>query len=101
VIRRGRAQTSRSATLDLPAGEFEVHYTLSGSCYSDPGKLSGPPEDCYPPEAGCDLDPLKIDALHFEGEPVEITSELETLIHKHLATLPLEDYLLEVFGDDD
>ncbi len=101
MIRRGRAQTSRSATLDLPAGEFEVHYTLSGSCYSDPGKLSGPPEDCYPPEAGCDLDPLKIDALYFEGETVELTPELETLIHKHLATLPLEDYLLEAFGDDD
>lgn len=101
MIRRGRAQTSRSATLDLPAGEFEIYYTLSGACYSDPGKLSGPPEDCYPPEAGCDLDPLKIDALHFEGEAVEITPELETLIHKHLATLPLEDYLLEIFGDDD
>lgn len=101
MIRRGRAQTSRSATIALPAGEFEIHYTLSGACYSDPGKLSGPPEDCYPPEAGCDLDPLKIDALHFEGEPVEVTPELETLIHKHLETLPLEDYLLEVFGDDD
>lgn len=101
MIRRGRAQTSRSATIALPAGEFEIHYTLSGACYSDPGKLSGPPEDCYPSEAGCSLDPLKIDALHFEGEPVEITPELETLIHKHLATLPLEDYLLEVFGDDD
>lgn len=29
-------------------GEIEAPFTSSG--YSDPGRLSGPPEDCYPPE---------------------------------------------------
>lgn len=29
-----------------------VRVTATG--YSDPGRLSGPPEDCYPPESECE-----------------------------------------------
>lgn len=31
--------------------DFDVEY----DAYSDPGKTSGPPENCYPPDAGMDF----------------------------------------------
>ena len=37
--------------LPAPAIELELQYTYS----YDPGRISGPPEDCYPPEEECEV----------------------------------------------
>lgn len=48
--------------------EFIIDYEVSG--YYDPGYISGPPENCYPPEGdeernlvGCSIDLPKIDSI--------------------------------------
>ena len=47
-------------------GEVEIKFDCSVSAY-DPGKLSGPPEDCYPPEGG----EVEIIEVWVEGKRVD------------------------------
>jgi hypothetical protein len=53
--------------------ETDLTVRCSVSPY-DPGRTSGPPEDCYPPEGG-EVESYK--AFGPDGEPVELTSEEE------------------------
>lgn len=51
------------------ADEFTVMgitVTVDWTGYSDPGRLYGPPEDCYPPESE-----LEITEVCVDGEPVD------------------------------
>ena len=38
--------------------EFVISFTSSG--YYDPGRISGPPEDCYPPEGSDEREPEEV-----------------------------------------
>jgi len=58
---KGNHETSRSAEVTLDGQTYLVDYTISGSCYYDPGRISGPPEDCYPPDGGVEDYEIKID----------------------------------------
>lgn len=44
-------------------GEIEAPFKSSG--YSDPGKLSGAPEDCYPPESEDERNPDGVATLYY------------------------------------
>ena len=46
---------SFEATVTTEAGE-EVTVEVTYTGYSDPGRVSGPPENCYPPEGELELD---------------------------------------------
>ncbi len=59
----GNHETSRSAEVTLDGQTYLVDYTISGSCYYDPGRISGPPEDCYPPDGGVEDYEIKIDGV--------------------------------------
>ena len=55
--------------------EIEIEATSTG--YADPGKTSGPPDDCYPPEEEDEreVQSVKITFYDEDGEPV-VTNEL-------------------------
>ena len=46
---------SFEATVTAEGGE-EVNIEITYTGYSDPGRVSGPPEDCYPPEGEIELE---------------------------------------------
>ncbi len=99
MIRRGPHSCSRSCTVTLADREYDVTYRLEGKCYYDSGKLSGPPEHCYPPEGGGEVSCLKIEEVSNEfgviiAGPV-LTTELEAEINK----LPLDDFLYEDWSE--
>lgn len=85
----------RSATVRLGGMKFHIHYYITGVCYYDPGRLSGPPEDCYPPESEAEVQAIALLSLTNEWN-VPVTHEMtRALILAELKKLPLEDYLLE------
>lgn len=45
------AEEKEDILLELDAQKAEVDIEVRASYYYDPGKISGPPEDCYPPES--------------------------------------------------
>ena len=42
-------------TLMLGGEEHDVDFEISADIFYDPGKNYGPPENCYPPDGGCDI----------------------------------------------
>jgi len=94
-------ECKRNATIRLDEREFDVSYVLKGKCYYDPGKLSGPPENCYPPESDVDLESTTITGIWEDGEPVLHLPDVVTAIGVKLGNLPLDDYLLESYLQQD
>jgi len=95
MTRWSRHEIERSATIRLGGEEFEITYLAIGKCYYDPGKLSGPPEDCYPPESEGELTSLKLlDVRDSRSRPV-VNEMVRALLTSQLKDLPIEEYLLE------
>ena len=61
---------------------FLVSYEAAGNCYSDPGKISGPPEDCYPPEGEAEITDMTYEISDEDGNTVSADSELGKCIMK-------------------
>jgi hypothetical protein len=59
--------------------ETEFLFTLVCVALGDPGKLSGPYEDCYPPE-GAEFELESIQVIDDDGKPVEISEEVLTAV---------------------
>jgi len=63
-----------STKLMVERDDKEIELSIEGSFSpGTPGKLSGPPEDCYPPESA----EAEIELISFEGQPWkgELTEE--------------------------
>ena len=65
--------------LERGDNEFELVIDYDINPY-DPGRTSGPPEDCYPPEGG-DVTDLR---ATLDGKPFELTSDEENKICAHI-----------------
>ena len=52
MITRGSGEFDATITVDDT--DYEVLVKYKG--YSDPGRFSGPPENCYPPEGEMEID---------------------------------------------
>lgn len=71
-----RGQGSFVATVkDVNGNEHEITVRYGG--YSDPGRLSGPPEDCYPPEGEIEIE--------FDGIPEGVDFGDLDALHERLA----------------
>jgi len=99
MIRRGTHSCERSCSIILPSGEFDVTYRLEGKCYSDPGKLSGPPEDCYPPESEANIDSVTLVEVSNERGVLEPGHTLKVGLLFEINKLPLDEYLLESWAE--
>lgn len=95
MTRWSRHEITRSATVRVGGEEFEVTYLATGKCYYDPGKLSGPPEDCYPPESEGEIASVKMLEVRDSNSRPVVNEMLRALILAKLMELPLEEYLLE------
>ena len=100
MIRRGKHSCERSCTVTLPSGEYDVTYCIEGKCYSDPGKLSGPPEDCYPPESEANITLLRVIEVSDEtGIVTEVEDSLGKQLLAEINKLPLDEYLFESWAE--
>lgn len=95
MTRWSRHEITRSATVRVGGEGFEVTYLATGKCYYDPGRLSGPPEDCYPPESEGEIASVKMLEVHDSNSRPVTNEMLRALILAKLMELPLEEYLLE------
>jgi len=101
MIRRGPHSCSRSAQVTLGGDTYDVMYKIHGKCYYDSGRLTGPPEDCYPPEGGAEISAIELTEVTLDSSPVELTLPFKTLIINELEKLPLGDYLYESWIESD
>lgn len=79
---------------------FTISYVAKGSCYSDPGRISGPPEDCYPPEGEAEITELVCTITDNDGAVVPNDSELGKLLIALLPRASIEDELFETEAND-
>jgi hypothetical protein len=74
----------------IEQNDGEIALNVKGSYYSDPGRCSGPPDLCYPPESDLDF------AVTYKGENFELTadqvSSLEETIREYIADNCDEEY---------
>lgn len=68
--------------------EIDAH----SKCYYHPGKLSGPPEDCYPAESDQETT-FEIKSCELDGNELKLTPELLSLLEPLLPTDWMEDQL--------
>lgn len=99
MIHRGTHSCERSCTVTLGNTEFDVNYRLEGKCYSDPGKTSGPPEDCYPPESEANIDSVTLVEVSNERGVFEPGPALKLILLAEINKLPLDEYLLESWAE--
>lgn len=99
MISRGTHSCERSCSITLPSGEYDVTYRLEGKCYSDPGKLSGPPEDCYPPEQEAEVSLVEIVEVSNMSGIITVPAGLLLQLSLEINKLPLDDYLFESWAE--
>jgi len=99
MIRRGSHSCSRSCTVTLANREYDVTYRLEGKCYYDSGKLSGPPEYCYPPEGGGEISRVEVEEVSNEFGVIVAGPALKTALLVEIEKLPLDDYLYEDWSE--
>lgn len=61
---RGKSETS----FTIERGDNEIDLYITGDGYYDPGRISGPPEDCYPPEGDMEIVSIETDDGPYFGE---------------------------------
>jgi len=99
MIRRGTHSCSRSCTITLHDREYDVTYRIEGKCYYDSGKLTGPPEDCYPSESASEVDRVTIEEVSNEFGVIVAGPALTTALLVEIEKLPLDDYLYEDWSE--
>lgn len=53
--------------MEIDGSTYSVACTVMGTCYFESARLSGPPEDCSPEEAECDIHSIDLDEC-FDAE---------------------------------
>lgn len=77
-----------------------VNYTVKAEMTYIPGKLSGPPEDCYPPDAECNIEEMTINSVTDEDGDLPLTEELKVKASKTIEDEDIvEDQLWEAFDN--
>lgn len=80
--------------------KFLVSYEATGDCYYDPGRISGPPEDCYEPEGECEITDMTYGISDEDGNTVELDSDLGKVIIKAFDADVVEGQLMETEWQD-
>lgn len=99
MIRRGSHSCTRSCSITLADREYDVTYRLEGRCYYDSGKVTGPPEHCYPPEGGGEVHHVTIEEVSNEFGVIVAGPELTTALLAEVNKLDLDDYLYEDWSE--
>ena len=79
-IKRGSGEFE-TTIVDVHGNEIDIVVGYKG--YSDPGKLYGPPEDCYPPEGEIEI--TYITGVDEKDIPDSELKDLETFAYNHLS----------------
>lgn len=90
------------ATIDFTVERngFEVELRITGSASYTPGRLSGPPEDCYPSES--DAEVVKIVRADSDAAwDGELTENEEELVIEKLHEAVMEDEPADPPDEDD
>lgn len=75
--------------LEREGGDLDLH--LMGDYASDPGRCSGPPENCYPPEESLNYK-LTLNGLPWEGDlSLSEQDDLESYIRENIEEDDSED----------
>lgn len=81
-----------------------VEMTIKASCsgYYDPGKISGPPENCYPPEGEDErtLGEIKLLFYNEDGEINTIVIDEQKTLYEFAREFEEEIYEQEIDTDD-
>jgi len=68
----------------------ELTLNVKGTYYSDPGRCSGPPDLCYPPESNLDF------AVTYKGESFELTADQVSSLEETIM-----EYITDNCDDDE
>ena len=99
-----RASTvSASGSQDVAIPEtclsYAVDWEATAKMYYDPGRVSGPPEDCYPPEGECEITELTFE-VHEDGSGLEVMDQkVRALVSEFLNQEKIEEALWENYQD--
>ena len=80
-------------SVELDGLTYDVEATVQGSGYYDPGRGSGPPEDCYPPEGEMEI--LSVVADITDSDKRVVTGEEHQRVMATLGDEALTDALWE------
>ena len=87
--------------IDNGEGELEdilVSVRISADMYFQREKVSGPPEDCYPADAGCDITKYELlTATDYNNKPLKPTPARGAAIHSELESCDFDEELWEAF----
>lgn len=99
---KGRVEIKAFSEVTLEGAEgderYLVEYSVSAMCSHRPGRLSGPPEDCYPDESECEIEWIAVQAVtDSRDNPVSLDAEFETAIIAALSQEEIEEKCWEAF----
>lgn len=80
---------------------YTCNVEAHSKCYYHPGRLSGPPEDCYPAESDQETTFEIIDCQNDEGVSLQLTPDLLVLLEPLLPVDWMEEKLWEQFMSGD
>lgn len=87
--------------IECAEGEWEdvlVSVRVSADMYCQVEKGSGPPEDCYPADAGCDITKYELlTATDYNNKPLKLTPARLAAIHSELESCDFDEELWEAF----
>ena len=63
-----KIKINASCCLYIQRSDEELELDISASGYYDPGRLSGPPENCYPPEGDLEIISIELDGKKWDGQ---------------------------------
>lgn len=81
----------------------ETEFQVTVNCVSrgDPGRMSGPPEDCYPSEAA-EFELNSVVVMDDDGNPINMTYQLlEAFVGKELAQKMHDNAVTEAIESGD
>lgn len=91
--------TSRTATVVLGGEDYTVSYEIEGTCWYDPGKVLGPPEDCYPSDFGSDVTRVNVIEVYLDDRELVLSEDLTKRIVAELYKLDLDQFLYEAWSE--
>ena len=79
---------------------FTVNFEATGNCYYDAGQSSGPVEQCYEPEAECEITDIAYTITDDAGEVIPNEGELGKVILAQFDGPDVERQMMETSPED-